>query len=112
MNDIEKLILLYENINILNIDTVRKELKDVIQSLEKQLNNGWNPTRERLPETYDDYLVTTKTGEIFISEFYGYGEEFEGFKEFPEGIWEIDMYEETVIAWRPLLEKYKEEINE
>jgi len=81
-----------------------------IQALKKQLNGGWTPVKERLPENDADCLVTTGNGEIVASEFYGYGGECQGFKEFPEGFWEIDTYGETVIAWQPLPEPYKEEI--
>lgn len=79
-----------------------------IEALEKQLNGGWIPVKERLPENDADCLVTTGNGEIVASEFYGYGEECQGFKEFPEGVWEIDAYGETVIAWQPLFKKYEE----
>ena len=78
------------------------------KALEKQLNGGWIPVKERLPENDADCLVTTGNGEIVASEFYGYGEECQGFKEFPEGVWEIDAYGETVIAWQPLFKKYEE----
>ena len=80
-----------------------------IKALKKLLNDDWISVNDRLPECYDvDFLVTTESGDIVASKFYGYGEECQGFKEYPEGVWEIDAYEETVIAWQPLPKKYKE----
>lgn len=89
------------------------EPKEIKEALEKQLNGGWISVKERLPERiFEDCLITTEKGEIYTSEFYGYGEECQGFKEYPEGVWQIDQYGEKVIAWQPLPEPYKEEINE
>lgn len=79
-----------------------------IQALEKQLNGGWIPINEKSPKFDINYLVTTENGDVFTSKFYGYGEECQGFKEFPEGVWEVDELGETVIAWQPLPEPYKE----
>lgn len=83
-----------------------------ISALEKQLNGGWVPVNVKLPERDSNCLVTTENGEIFTSKFYGYGEECQGFKEFPEGVWEIDAYGEIVIAWQPSPEPWKEGISD
>lgn len=82
------------------------------KALEKQLNGGWVPVNVKLPERDSNCLVTTENGEIFTSKFYGYGEECQGFKEFPEGVWEIDAYGEIVIAWQPSPEPWKEGISD
>lgn len=79
-------------------------LKAEIERLREQ--NRWISVEERLPKIDTNCLVTTEKGEIFTSKFYGYGEESQGFKEFPEGVWEIDACEEIVVAWREL-EPYK-----
>lgn len=76
-----------------------------IEQLREQ--NRWIPVSERLPKFDSNCLVITEKGEIFTSKFYGYGEECQGYKEFPEGVWEIDACEETVIAWRELPEPCK-----
>jgi hypothetical protein len=77
-------------------------------ALAQQLNNGWIPCSERNPEFDQNCLVTTDSEEIFTSKFYGYGEECQGYREYPEGVWEINQCELEVIAWRPLPEPYKE----
>jgi len=82
-------------------------MRIIKEALEKQLNDGWIPCIDRDPEFDQDCLVTTDSGEIFTSKFYGYGEECQGYKEYPEGVWEINQCELEVIAWQPLPEKYK-----
>lgn len=75
--------------------------------------SSWIPVKEKLPErTFEDCLITTEKGEIYTSQFYGYGEVFQGHKEYPEGVWQIDQYGETVIAWQPLPPVYVEVDNE
>jgi len=81
-----------------------------ILALEEQLNGGWISVNDRMPEYDSKCLVTTENGEVFTSKFYGYGEECQGFKEFPEGVWEINEYGEDAIAWMPSPERFKETI--
>lgn len=69
------------------------------------------PVNERMPEYDTNCLVSTENGEIFISKFYGYGEECQGFREFPEGVWEVNELGETVIAWQLLPKAYAEGAN-
>ena len=79
----------------------------------KEFRNGeWISVKEGLPKYNSNCFVTTENEDVFISKFYGYGEECQGFKEFPEGVWEINAYREDVVAWQPLPEKYKEIKNE
>ena len=74
--------------------------------------NQWIPTSDKNPEFNQNCLVTTDSGEIFTSKFFGYGEECQGFREYPDGVWEINQCELEVTAWQPLPEKYKEKLNE
>ena len=112
MNDIEKAAIDWLNCERENYakDGVYYYFMSLaISALEKQQNGSWIPVIERLPECDYNRLVTTENSEIYTSKFYGYGEECQGFKEFPDGVWEIEAYGETVIAWQALPEPYKEE---
>ena len=87
----------------------RQDMSQLIKEIERLRElNKWIPVEDKLPEFDSNCLVTTERGEIFTSKFYGYGEESQGSKEFPDGVWEIDACEETVIAWQELPEPPKE----
>lgn len=112
MNDIEKAIEELKSFS--NGNTYDTEYTDLevfnlaIMALEEKLNGGWISAKERLPEQeFIDYLITTEKGKIYTSQFYGYGEECQGFKEFPEGVWEINECGVDVIAWQPLPEPWR-----
>ena len=110
MIDIEKVIELFKchewvkfiipNCGEREYETV--EFSSVIEILEKQLDNGWIPTSERLPEKDGEYLCTTVYGnvtDIWIDTFY-------------KGEWTrpADVeFDYEIIAWQPLPEPYKEE---
>ncbi len=110
MSDIEKAIdwLSCDRDNYDTRDHAYYYLNLAVETLKNQINSGWVSVKERLPESDCSCLVITRNREIFISDFYGYGEEYQGFKQFPEGVWEINAYAETVIAWQELPEKYVE----
>jgi hypothetical protein len=78
--------------------------------LEEKQQRRWIPVSEAFPDIYDkDYLITTNNSDVTTSKFYGFGEERQGFKEYPEGVWEINELEIDVLAWMPLPEIWKEE---
>lgn len=111
MTDLEKIdyfINLMEKVSD-PILSYKWEKDFILKLLKEKLEQRWIPVSERLPNKYDcNYLITAEEEKIFTSKFYGYGEECQGFREFPEGVWELDAYEETIIAWQPLPEPYKE----
>lgn len=104
----EYIIKLIDN-NDINAEFLFKWQIDFIRELcEQQINNGWIPCSDRKPEFDQNCLVTTDNEEVLTSKFYGYGEECQGYKEYPEGVWEINQCDIDVIAWQPLPEKYAE----
>lgn len=60
-----------------------------IQALEKQLNGGWIPVSERLPEEKGWYLVYVKEQRPYVAYFKG--------KTFP-----LNNHYHEIIAWQPL----------
>ena len=89
-------------------EVIKSAFNMAIKALEKQIDDEWVSVKDRKPEYDSNCLITTENGEILTSKFYGYGEECQGFKEFPEGVWEINAYGEEVIAWMPSPERFKE----
>lgn len=77
------------------LDIVNTLLNDLEQD-EKE--NGWIPVSERLPE--DGTYITTLDGELV-----GQEEPFTGMCGIENGKWDD---EDSVIAWMPLPEPYKE----
>jgi len=74
-----------------------------ISALTQQLNNGWIPVSERLPDKGGYYLVGTRyeTPRVMIGFYYA-----------ELKIWNYWMSQlpiQSVIAWQPLPEPYKEE---
>lgn len=70
----------------------------------------WIPITDLLPEEDTENLVTCSLHDeakniIGTSKFYGYGESAQGFREFPDGVWDLDEIGE-VLAWMPLPEPY------
>jgi hypothetical protein len=128
MNDIEKAIEKFNYLgngapihNVLS-GMERKEKREMFllaaNALEKQLNNGWIPVTERLPNEEEcnkfdimhpnrrKFYCTIQIGdyepqvrELYFSIFYQ---------------WEYDLenYSKHVIAWQPLPEEYKEAASE
>lgn len=74
-------------------------------ALTQQLNNGWIPVSERLPEE-GRYLVTTVYGEVKESEF-----DLEKWWQIDNSTISLAWEEEPikVVAWQPLPEPYKED---
>lgn len=80
----------------------REEVELLKTQLEAQQADRWIPVTKYMPKINENCRVTTEKGEVTISRFYGYGEECQGFREYPEGVWEINTCGEDVIAWKPL----------
>jgi hypothetical protein len=69
-----------------------------IQALEKQLNGGWIPVTEKLPERGIPVLVSDKQGNVCVRAITC---EIKGRK-----YWSQDKYD--ILAWQPLPKPYKE----
>ena len=72
--------------------------------MKKQLNGGWIPVKDRLPEAAGEYLVTYNPcywEEVYNDIFVGL-DTFRGKK-----TWAKKKYQ-RIIAWQPLPEPYKE----
>ena len=81
------------------------DVKDVIDEIEEEYNNGWIPCSERLPDAGKRYLVSViwKDKDFEKSAVYDavYGS---------DGLWHSYNYEHVsykVIAWQPLPEPYQ-----
>jgi hypothetical protein len=116
MNDIEKAINVISNlkhliINIIGNEINEKEFDTTISALEKQLNGGWIPVSERLPEKEDIYQVTIKYKNFAGIHLTVRTAIYENEK------WNIHgpqpvISNRKIIAWQPLPEPYKEVENE
>lgn len=107
MNDNEKAIEILENIDIEANNGYSKEDVEhtylmAILALKQQLNNGWIPVSERLPEEYGKYLATVKhlDGDCEVWEATYFKEEWAEMSNHPS--WKV-------IAWRPLPEPWEGE---
>lgn len=108
MIDIEKVIELFKyheyvkfiipNCGEREYETV--EFSSVIEILEKQLNNGWIPVSERLPEEEGYYLVYDENHQIIIE--WRYTDR--------DTEWDNPYFatDHNVLAWMPLPEPWKE----
>jgi hypothetical protein len=79
-------------------NSVRNAVGTAIAHMEHQLNDGWIPVSEKLPQINEDVLVTYENGDIaidFIQE---------------DGNWFWEDIEQSLIvtAWQPLPEPYRE----
>jgi len=120
--EIEKAIYVMKNIKHLLVDVIgnknnEKELDMAISALEQQLNGGWIPVTERLPEKNGHYLVTYhewSKGE-YLPKFDFTCEKILRFYcgEFEMPVCCNDKIEQDigreVLAWMPLPEPYREE---
>ena len=72
-----------------------------IEVLEKQLNNGWIPVSERLPEEYLDVLVFDKYKDMHIAHYK------------PDEGWILTsnqlLFVSPPVAWKPLPEPWEGE---
>ena len=73
--------------------------KQVVQEVEEEYNGGWIPCSERLPEDSVEVLVCKQSG---ILDFDMYEYQYEDWK------FNSKNHKNTVIAWQPLPEPYKE----
>ncbi len=121
MNEIEKAKYIYENANILNAEVIRKEIKPIIEALEKQKSSGWISCKERLPEEYGCYLVAWRPVSLTaedvakntgtVSHYYEIAE----YDPDDEALWigGIEQCKEyEIFAWQPLPEPFKGGENE
>ena len=83
----------------------------IVNEVAEEYNNGWIPCSERLPEDREEKLVYLSSGRTTIAK---YNEHRLPFSDCPIG-WGydssngyIDFESETVIAWQPLPEPFKE----
>ena len=89
------------------------KIVDFIENIDGEKENGWIPVTERLPEEDGTYLVTFKNG-IKVC-MVGYGSCARTVLGYPIGhgwysLEEAQYYaEDSIIAWRPLPEPYKED---
>ncbi len=110
MNEIEKTIKILKeqcnaNIEIANRIDLVTATYIAIEALEKQLNGGWIPTSEKLPEISDMYLVTfTENNKNYVERFYY--SIINGWM-MPVN-WQDEGHIDEFIAWQPLPEPYKE----
>lgn len=131
MNEIQKLIEIYENLDGLNSQSIRLKLKEVIEELKnyQSKENKWIPVSERLPETdnehthkFDVLCYVPKVDGIFQHGIY-IGKlkftkgDYDGSKNFwgiktkdcEWTLWGWSYFEHpTVVAWQPLPGPYKE----
>lgn len=75
----------------------------LIEALEQQLNNGWIPVSERLPDIEDTILCQCKNNynEIFVGKY----RDADKWKNKPYFDWKQNGFPD-VLAWQPLPEKY------
>lgn len=69
---------------------------------------GWISKHDMLPQEYADVLVCTDAEEIFIASYLGKMNDGTDCFDDNDGM----MWEGDVVAWMPLPEPYKEEMNE
>lgn len=79
-----------------------------ISTLQRQLNNGWIPVSERLPEERGFYIFQLYDGRVH--EYYYANETLYGDcdGQFDEPIEEVAFSLNDVLAWQPLPEPWKE----
>lgn len=96
MNEfIEKLIgRLEEYSDKSGLDNGKKEImRNIVNQLAEEYNNGWIPCSERLPDEFGFYLVSRK--DCIISDMALYNPKFKQ--------WDSD----DIIAWQPRPESYQ-----
>jgi hypothetical protein len=108
--DIEKAIEFYKAKSYEEGGIRDRYTRLAIEALEKQLNGGWIPVSERLPEKSGKYLITIKnlTGFEMPKEYIFICDYFHAIKEFMFDSWE----DNKIVAWQPLPPAYKEVENE
>lgn len=77
-------------------------MRDAENIIRKHMNDGWIPVQERMPE--DGTYLCTLDGELC-----GIEEPFTGMCGIENGIWDEPGY---VIAWKPLPEPYRPNIQD
>lgn len=111
MDDLELFNLVRENYHKVNKDYIREQIRIASSYLDEVVEMGeWIPVSERLPEEYEDVLVTVLCGNdkqkrvILIG--FGYAS-----KPFNRWMWRYynihHSCEFEVLAWMPLPEPYR-----
>jgi hypothetical protein len=114
MNDIEKAIRAMKNLDdVISItESEHKSVKLAISALEKQLNNGWIPCSERIPNK-DEYnkndgrFIVSDGNKTYQCLFDVYDGEFKKLEYNRKGTY-MEYLDNLVIAWQPLPEPYSE----
>jgi hypothetical protein len=126
MNDIKKLIQMLKEYQkpyighdyiFYGIEFCNPQVQMCIEALEKQLNGGWIPVSERLPEEYGCYLVAWRPTDLTAEDIIKNTGTVPHYYEIVEydlddealwigGIEQCDSYE--ILAWQSLPEPYKE----
>ena len=71
--------------------------------------NEWISVKDKFPKFMEECIVYTDDKNINVSRFYGFGEECQGYKEFPDGVWEINECGIDVTHWMKMIEPPKED---
>ena len=105
---------------IFSKDDLQELVDEKVEELAQHMESRWIPVSERLPEEDEEYLLFGKVDEdednyIFIGEYDSCGEQFgiwqEQFDRTTLGCLGSEFYEyASVLAWMPLPEPYKAEM--
>lgn len=114
----ETVIELRDNDGTATQQEVCKFLANLMDVLEKQMSSSekpdkWIPVSERLPEKDGQYLITVKYKHVNDS----YEDVYAEHGEWHDGRWDMFCFGhcgevEGIIAWMPLPEPYKQEVEE
>lgn len=116
MNDIERAIDILKRLRIATVAhrvdgfRVFEPLTAGIEALEKQLNSGWIPVENALPDENENVIVTIKE---IANEVGGY-RYYTSTAWLQEGQWifKRNQYNPVVIAWQNFPKEYKEGLDE
>jgi hypothetical protein len=104
MNKQEKALEILKGLELTtgNSNILKEPLQLAISALTQQLNNGWIPVSERLPDKGGYYLVGTQyeTPRAMVGFYYTERNEW--------NYWMSQLPIMSVTAWQPLPEPYKE----
>ena len=86
-----------------------EELKEIVQEVAEEYNNGWIPCSERLPEIGQEIIVSTQNGSVYSNFYYDYTDSKDKepcFHRWDDEMW--DCFKPDVIAWQPFQDPFKE----